>query len=134
MSFLKRRAERVVLSWPAALMKTAVPGVRLPKMPLIKQALVPEKKLPMRITPDSSPGKTPVFLIVLAFSDFPLENSFPREARLRDLDLDDSRKRGHVDVHLEFLHFSNRPPPIAAFPALREVEETIERRRFAAFR
>ena len=103
-------------------------------MPLIKQALVPEKKLPMRITPDSSPGKTPVFLIVLAFSDFPLENSFPREARLRDLDLDDSRKRGHVDVHLEFLHFSNRPPPIAAFPALREVEETIERRSFAAFR
>ena len=57
-----------------------------------------------------------------------------REARLRDLDLDDSRKRGHVDVHLEFLHFSNRPPPIAAFPALREVEETIERRSFAAFR
>jgi len=34
-----------------------------------------------------------------------------REARLRDLDLDDSRKRGHLDVHLEFLHFSNSPPP-----------------------
>ena len=37
-----------------------------------------------------------------------------REARLRDLDLDDSRKRGHVDVHLEFLHSSNSPPPTAA--------------------
>ena len=57
-----------------------------------------------------------------------------REARLRDLDLDDSRKRGHVDVHLEFLHFSNNPPPTAAFPALCEVGQTIERRSFAAFR
>ena len=28
-----------------------------------------------------------------------------RSAGLRDLDLDDSRKRGHVDVHLEFLPF-----------------------------
>jgi hypothetical protein len=41
-----------------------------------------------------------------------------REARLRDLDLDDSRKRGHVDIHLEFLYSSNSPPPTAAFPAL----------------
>ena len=57
-----------------------------------------------------------------------------REARLRDLDLDDSRKRGHVDVHLEFLHSSNSPPPTAAFPALCEVGETIEPRSFAAFR
>src|SRR6266496_2261567 len=41
-----------------------------------------------------------------------------REARLRDLDLDDSRKRGHVDVHLEFSHSSNSPPPTAVFPPL----------------
>ena len=62
-----------------------------------------------------SPGDS---LVVAAFAKaFPAGEFIFREARLRDLDLDDSRKRGHVDVHLEFLHFSNRPPPTAAFPA-----------------
>jgi hypothetical protein len=61
-----------------------------------------------------------LFIFILSFLFWPSVISgwriHFRSARLRDLDLDDSRKRGHVDVHLEFLHSSNSPPPSS--PAL----------------
>jgi len=61
---------------------------------------------------DQSPGDS---LGCRAFAEiFPVERIHYRSARQRNLDLDDSQRRSHVDVHLEFLYSSNSPPPTAA--------------------